>query len=715
MSPRPRARTALSCLGLAAAVFLAYGRTAGHVFVAYDTGTYVTENPWVLRGLSLDGVKWAFTHAYAANWHPLTWLSHMLDVEVFGLRAGLHALENVAWHAANACLVLLVLERMTGAWGRSLFVAALFALHPLHVESVAWIVERKDVLSTFFGLACLLFWTGWAMEGRRSAYALALACLALGLSAKPMLVTWPCVLLVLDFWPLGRASLGARRLLLEKLPFFALAALSGVATVLAQGGGGAVQSLSNLPFSSRAANALLSYAGYLGKTLWPTNLAFYYPHPVQGYAPAQLALAAFVLIAASAAALRLRRSAPWFLAGWLFYLGTLVPVIGIVQVGGQAMADRYTYVPLLGLFLIVAWGSCALGAAIPRLRALLAPLAVAVSTGLGFLAWQQAGTWKDTTTLARHALAVTRDNHVAHDVLGIAILEAGRLDEAAEQFREALAIAPGDVEAASNLGGALQRQDRFPEAEAVLRKALALSPRRGMLHRRLAIVLQFEARLPEALSEIDFALALAPDDAVALHVRGQLLDRLGRPGEARTALERSVEVAPLYTAARLTLARLLLHQGEVDAAEREIARAIAAEPGNAEAHRGRARALLLRGREGEALDELRETLRLAPEWPVAMGDMTWILARSADPARRDPRAAVELGERAVRASGERTSGVLDALAAAYAASGRFAEAAAAAEKALARAREVGESDLAARIEKRLTAYRAQTIDPETPR
>src|SRR5260221_5256540 len=271
------ARLGLACLGLVAAVSLVYGRVLGHAFVAYDTPAYLTENPWVLRGLSFEGLRWAFTEFHSANWHPLTWISHMLDVQLFGLRPGWHALENVLWHAANACLVLLVLERMTGEFGRSLFVAFLFALHPLHVESVAWIVERKDVLSTFFGLACLLAWVRWTRQGSRGAYALAVLLLALGLLAKPMLVTWPFVLLLLDFWPLRRMDRGAVKLVVEKLPFFLLAVLSAIATVRAQDAGGAVQSLSNFHFSSRLANAVVAYGAYLGKTFWPTDLTFYYP------------------------------------------------------------------------------------------------------------------------------------------------------------------------------------------------------------------------------------------------------------------------------------------------------------------------------------------------------------------------------------------------------------------------------------------------------
>jgi Flp pilus assembly protein TadD len=708
-------RVAPAALGLAAAVFLVYGWVAGHELVAYDSRPYLTENPWVLRGLSLEGLRWAFTSAHAANWHPLTWLSLMLDVELFGLAPGLIALENVAWHAANAVLLFLALERMTGAAGRSLFVAALFALHPLHVESVAWIVERKDVLSAFFGLVSLLAWLRWTRGERRRDLALAVFLFALSLLAKPMLVTWPFVLLLLDRWPLRRSSLGARRLVLEKLPFFTLAAGSAVATLLAQRAGGAVQSLANLPLASRLANAALAYAAYLAKTFWPVKLAFYYPHDAVRASGVTVGLACLGLAAATALAFRLRRAAPYLLVGWLFFLGTLVPVIGLVQVGGQAFADRYTYLPIVGVFVAVAWGARDLADRAPALRPVLAPLAAAVLLALGFLAWRQVGTWKDSETLARHALAVTERNHVAHDVLGIAFVDAGRLPEAEAEFREALAIAPGDVMAASNLGAALQRQGRFVEAEAALRSALALTPENALLHRRLAIVLQLQGRYAEALDEIDQSLAREPLDAIAFHVRALLEDALDRTADARRSLARSLAIDPGYAAARLMLARLLLRAGEVDAAEREIGLAIEADPANPEAHRGRARALLLRGRERDARGELEEALRLQPGWALAMGDLAFLLATAVDPDVRDSPRAVGLAEAASRASAGRAAGIQDALAAGYASAGRFQDAVATAEGAAALARAAGDPELAARIEKRLAAYRAGTIDRGTPR
>ena len=715
MSLRPGPKTALACLGLVAATVLAYARVFGNGFVGYDTPVYLTENPWVVRGLTPEGVRWAFTAVEASNWHPLTWISHMVDVRLFGLRPAWHAFENVLWHAANACLVLLVLLRLTGAFGRSLFVAGLFALHPLHVESVAWIVERKDVLSAFFGLLSILAWIRWARTGKAGAYAGSLLALLLGLLAKPMLVTWPFVLLLLDLGPLGRRGVGLGKLLLEKLPFLALAALSSVATVVAQRAGGAVQSLDNLPLAARIANALRAYVAYLGRTFWPAGLSFHYELPARGSGAGPAVAAFLVLAAITAAAIALRRRAPYLLAGWLFFLGTLVPVIGLVQVGGQATADRYTYLPLLGVFVAAAWG----GAALLRRPE---PIAAVLLLVLGFLTSRQVGVWKDSRTLAEHALAVAPDDAVAHDLLGFDLAKEGKLDEAAAHFRLALQHAPGDFDAASRLADLLQQRGELVEAQTVLVRATAYSPRIGALRRRLAIVLEEERRFEEALAEADAAVGLDPSDASALHVRAIALEALGRQPEARADLERALELsagsgpveAPGNALLRMRLARLLLKAGDLDGAEREIARAIAADPSNAEARRGRGRILLLRGREDEAAAALEDAVRLDPSSTPALCDLAWLRATAKDARVRDPGEAVRLAETAAGTSSA-SAPVLDVLAAAYASAGRSDDASRTAERAEAAANAAGDVELAGRIAKRLDAYRKGTVDAETPR
>jgi tetratricopeptide (TPR) repeat protein len=574
----PRTPLVRASIVVVLATLAIYGQLAGHEFIAYDTASYLTHNPEVLRGLTWEGVRWAFTTFYAANWHPLTWLSHMLDVELFGLRPGPHHLVNAAFHCANACLVVLVLARLTGDVVRSAAVALLFALHPLHVESVAWIVERKDVLSGFFGLLCLWFWIDFARTARAPAYAAALLCFAAGLMSKPMLVTWPFVLLLLDVWPLERTSLGARRLAVEKLPFLVLAASSSVVTFVAQHSGGAVQSLASYPLSVRVANAIDAYGGYLAKTFWPAGLTFYYPHTgAELGAPRTIACAVGIAAITWIAIARVQR-APWLLVGWLFFLGTLVPVIGIVQVGEQAMADRYTYLPLLGVFVALVWTAGEWARAHERFRRAVVGAAAIACAALGWLAWRQAGRWRDTETLCAHALAVDPQNHIAHDLLGLVLVERGELDAALVELREAIRIEPKDVGALVNLAAVYTRQGRLADAEDAYRGAIALSPTLTEVRFSLAAMLREEHRPAEALEQIDAILSLRPEAADMLYTRGVLLLELGRDRDARAAFERSLAIRPGDVAPRIGLARLAERAGDLDAAERELRRAVSDAP-----------------------------------------------------------------------------------------------------------------------------------------
>jgi Flp pilus assembly protein TadD len=710
-----------------ACIFAVYAPVAHHDFVAYDSAQYITNNAHVLAGLSWKNVEWAFTSSWSANWHPLTWISHMLDVELFGLDPGRHQLENVAWHAANTLLLFLFLQSVTRAWGKSLFVAALFALHPLHVESVAWIVERKDVLSAFFGLACFAFYAWYAQRPSIVRYLAVFVSLALGLMAKPMLVTWPFVLLLLDRWPLQRAELGARRLVFEKLPLVALSAASCVATVIAQEAGGAVQSLRQLSLDMRLENALAAYGAYIAKTIWPAKLALYYPLPSGAPPGRELALGVALVVGLTVFSLSQMRRRGYLSTGWFFFLGTLVPVIGLVQVGGQALADRYTYLPSIGLFVIVAWAGeeiCARIAGGNRAasatsakpgRWIAAGVAIAACAALAIAARHQVDTWQDTETVSTHALSVTEDNHVAHNLLGMARVDQNRLAEACAEFQEALRIAPGDVDALDNYGAALMRLNRFAEAETQFRQALSLAPNRANLQHHLGMALQSQSRLDEALVYLTEAVRLSPDYAAAHTSRGQVLEQLLRYDQAREAYERAVAARPNYIPALMSLVRLLVRTNDNDGAAIVLTQAIAADPSNAELHRGLARAHMMRSRALEARAELELALRLRPDWPVAEGDLAWLLATASDDSVRDVKRAVELGEHAARASGERSPTILDALAMAYAADQRFSDAQATAAKAIARAREMGDVDLAAKIERRLTAYRANRIDRESPR
>ncbi|MCC6821645.1 MAG: tetratricopeptide repeat protein, partial [Verrucomicrobia subdivision 3 bacterium] len=492
---------------LAVVTLATYWPVGHHDFLNYDDPDYVTENEWVKGGLRWAGVNWAFTTGHAGNWHPVTWLSHALDVTVFDLQAGKHHLVNLGFHVANAILLLLLLNTMTGALWRSAFVAALFALHPLHVESVAWVAERKDVLSTFFGLLTLIAYSHFAQcdiqnsqfkieerelgrggqgKGQKAKsknrgqawYFVALVFYALGLMSKAMLVTWPFVMLLLDVWPLRRVTTDAwrgtgstwQRLALEKVPFFALAIASSLVTSLVQAQGGAVSTAGNLPVGDRLANAVASYLKYLGKTFWPTDLAIFYPHPDLRYPvseqwPLALTVAAgLLLIVISGLAVRRRKDQPYLATGWFWYLGTLVPVIGIIQVGTQAMADRYSYVPLIGIFICVVWAATDF---LTHLRlgktglALIGTAAVAVSA---VVAHFQVRTWQNDFTVFEHALAATRNNHVAHSILGKALVRQAKPERALEHFRAALAAYPNHADAHQDMGLTLYAMGKYPEA-----------------------------------------------------------------------------------------------------------------------------------------------------------------------------------------------------------------------------------------------------------
>ena len=441
-----------------------YWRVQGHGFLHYDDYQYVVDNPHVRHGLTRQGVLWALTSGYASNWHPLTWLSHMLDCELYGLNPQGHHLNNLLLHIANALLLFRLLLRMTGALWRSAFVAALFALHPLHVESVAWVAERKDVLSTLFWMLTLGAYLRYRERPTGTRYLATLFLFALGLAAKPMLVTLPFVLLLLDCWPLGRmpSPRSLLPLVREKAPFFVLAALSSVITFWVQSHWGAV--VLSIPLKERLANALVSYVGYGAKMLWPVNLACFYPHPLDGLPLWQAAGALLLLAGVTVAVVRAGRRLPYLAVGWLWYLGTLVPVIGLVQVGAQAMADRYTYVPLIGLFVMLSWGAGSLAAKGPLPKIATAALSAALLAALLPLTWSQISHWKDSETLFAHALEVTDRNLLAHNNLGNALARQGRLEEAEFHLVEALRLRPDYAAAQNNLGILRLRQGRFEEA-----------------------------------------------------------------------------------------------------------------------------------------------------------------------------------------------------------------------------------------------------------
>jgi len=504
----------LALLVITAAVYWPVGHFD---FINLDDPAYVTDNPHIQQGLTPAGVGWAFRAVVVSNWHPVTCLSLMLDCQFFGNNAGAHHWVNLLFHIANTLLLFHIWRRMTKAIWPSALVAALFAWHPLHVESVAWISERKDVLSTFFGLLTLWAYTryaqkrssvegrksnaesgSWALDSRRWTpdYGMALLFFALGLMSKPMLVTWPFVLLLLDFWPLQRmAGLSfkvptLRRLIFEKLPFFALAAASSVITFIVQRGSGAIAPVNHLPISERVGNALVSYVRYLGKLFWPDHLAFYYPYyPYHLWAAWQVADSAALLALITLAVVWQARRRPFLMVGWLWFLGTLVPVIGLVQVGMQAMGDRYSYFPLIGLFIMIVWGGKELGGGRPYAKLICGAMMTAALAGCVVMTSRQLRYWRNSETLCRHALDVTTGNLVAHLLLGKALIDEGNNDAGRVQLEEAVAIAPKFAMSYRELALLLARQGKIEEAINQYRTALHYDPDQLETLNNLALLL----------------------------------------------------------------------------------------------------------------------------------------------------------------------------------------------------------------------------------
>lgn len=544
----------LLCLLLVALTLGIYAQVASHQFINLDDTDYVTSNPNVAGGLRAENVEWAFTTVHAANWHPLTWLSHMTDVTLFGMNPRGHHLTNVACHAAAAVLLFLLFVRLSGAVWQSFFVAALFALHPLHVESVAWVAERKDVLSALFGFLTLYCYAAYVQQQSTLRYLLALAFFVLGLLTKPMLVTWPLVMLLLDYWPLGRirqsSAVPLRQqiavfagLLKEKIPFLLCAAVSAGITIYAQDKGGAIAGLAVVPWRLRCENAMVACVTYLGNTLYPHDLAVYYPFP--GTIPLwQAVSAAAVLLVITAAVLKTMQNHPYLAVGWSWFLITLVPVIGLVHIGAQARADRYTYLPLIGLFVMAAWGVPACARRWRHGKSLTALLAVVVVLVSLVISWQQLGYWRDGITLYRHTLAVTKDNYLIHNNLGAALMGSGRVDEAIQEYRASLQIKPDHASALLNLGGALHLKGQLDEAALHYKAALREEPDNIAVHTNLGSILAYKGLLDEAITEYR-QVVTAPFASCDAHYQlGLLLSRKGNLKEAMDEFQQALRIEP---------------------------------------------------------------------------------------------------------------------------------------------------------------------------
>jgi tetratricopeptide (TPR) repeat protein len=632
----------IACLFLVVATLATYGDLRNHQFINYDDQLYVQDNPTVRAGLTLKGLSWAFTTIHAANWHPLTWLSFMVDSQLFGLHPGGFFLTNLLFHIANSLLLFLWLLYLTRTLGCSFLVAALFALHPLHVESVAWLAERKDVLSTFFWLLTMWAYVWYAERPRLGRYLLILVCFGLGLMAKPMLVTLPFVLLLLDYWPLGRLSLkgpglaaaspkpgpgvALQRLVWEKSPLLVMSALSSAITFYAQKEAGATWNLQNLPISQRLANAMVAYVSYLGKMFWPAHLGVLYPlaghNPPIWQAPAAgLALAVLTL-----GALRQARRHPYLLVGWLWYLGTLLPVIGLVQVGMQAMADRYTYVPLIGLFIVVAYGMADLGARWRAPRFLLPVGAGVVLSALMICTWMQVSYWRDSIPLYEHTLKVARRNPLIHNNLGLALAQQGKLDQAMAHYDEALRLDPDYPRPHNNLGLALAQQGKMEQAMAQYAEALRLAPDYAAAHNNLGLALARQGKWEQAMAHYAEALRLDPDDASAHHKLGLALDAQGKMEQAMAHYAEALRLDPDDAEAHHNLGLDLAAQGKWEQAVAHYAEALRLNPDYAEAHNNLGLALAKQGKLDQAVAHYAEALRLKTDFAEAHSNLGLALA-----------------------------------------------------------------------------------------
>ncbi len=593
----------LTCVALIAVCVMVYAPVGHFGFLpSWDDPDYVTDNPHVAQGLTWQGAAWAFTLTDAANWHPLTWLSHMLDVQLYGMNAGPQHVTNLILHIFDTLLLFGLLLRVTGKTGRSAFVAALFALHPLHVESVAWISERKDVLSAFFLLLTMWAYAAYARRPRLTRYLLVVLLFAAGLMAKPMLVTLPFVLLLLDFWPLQRIQFGGAgglrklkpvlfRLLGEKLPLLALAIGSSIVTLAAHRSGGAVAALEKLPLVPRLTNAAASYLAYFEKMLWPVGLSAFYPFRTSTLV-LRTSLGAAFLAGVTWLAVRAGRRHGYLPVGWLWYVVTLIPVIGLVQVGDQSMADRYTYIPLIGLFLIAAWGAPELAARWQFGRRALPAAAVCVLVACVALSRAQVQYWRDDGALWQHALDVTEDNPLAQSNVGGVLMTQGRVDEAVPHFLEAIRIRPNFAMAWYNLGLAAMFKGEVDEAIRYYGEALRNHP-----------------DLPQA--QIDMGMALM--------WKGNLDEAAWHVGEA-------IRMKPRLAVAHSGMGRVLAAQGRLDEAIGQFSESLGIKPEDADTHNDLGVALARQGKMDEAAHQFTEALRLKPDFPDAGANLRRALA-----------------------------------------------------------------------------------------
>jgi tetratricopeptide (TPR) repeat protein len=663
---------------LVLATLAAYEPIRHNEFVNLDDRVYITTNPYVNNGITPASIVWAFTKSHSFNWHPLTWLSHMLDCELYGLNPTGHHITNLIIHITNTLLLFLLLSKMTNAIWQGAFVAAVFALHPLHVESVAWASERKDVLSGLFWMLTILAYGRYTHRPSIGRYVLVLLSFAMGLMSKPMVVTLPFVLLLLDYWPLERtaeqitengkqkkASIG--KLIIEKIPLFALSAVSCVITYIAQEKGGAMVDLMHRPASKRIIIALNAYFAYIAKMLYPKDLAVLYP-----VSNVQLNVAAIAVLGALVLLALWQRKKRWLTAGLLWYLGTLVPVIGIVQVGNQIMADRYTYLPSIGLLIIVAWGAGEILNSIPCLKPAIAAAGVTAIIVMVLMTRTQAGYWRNDLSLFGHTLKITKNNAAIEKSYGFALYEAGRDKEAEVHFRNALRINPKYYPAKLNLGYVFIKQGKADQAAVLFNEILRDKPDSAEVYYWLGKALYEQKKYDEAIKKFSKAIELNPNVPDAHYRMGFALLKTGRRKEAVNYLEE----------------------------------ALRRNKDQQEAYANLGNAYMQLGKFKEAIANLTEATRIQPNDTGSLNNLAWLLATSSDVSAKDAARSVELAIRACELTKNKDPEVLDTLAATYAAAGRFADAVETSYKAVDIAKATGRKDIINEIEGRIKLYQA---------
>lgn len=633
-------RTLFVSLGLIAATLLVYWRVADYGFIQnYDDAEYITQNPFIQQGLTWKGITWAFTTGYAANWHPLTWISHTIDIQLFGLHPAGHHLVSLFFHLINTILLFTVLNRMTKGFWQSAFVAAVFALHPLHVESVAWIAERKDVLSTLFWLLTMWTYHSWTERPSLKRYGLIMVCLVLGLMTKPMLVTLPLVLLLLDYWPLRRLSTernkGAkvakgtpstswsriRPLVVEKIPLLVVALASSASTFLVQQQYTAVQSADVFPMSSRIINGLTAYSAYIFKTIRPADLAVYYPHHGLNTPLLPAIASAGFLIVISTIVVYLRQRNPYLIVGWLWYLGTLVPVIGLIQVGAQAMADRYMYVPMVGLLIMVAWGSRDITLSWPHRKTVLAIASGSIAVILLELTNSQIAYWRDSATLFQRAVGVTTGNWLAHNNLGQALFQQGRADEAIGHYNEAIRISPTNVQPHINLAVAYDSRGETEKALTHYLTALSLNNNLPDVHCNAGIDLYRQGKVQEAISHYNEVLRIDPNHLQAHVNLASALAALGRVDEAIAHYGAALRINNTLPDIHYNIAVYYHGQGKITEAISHYQEALRLKPDYVQAHNNLGSIRYNQGRMQEAIDEFSAALKFDPGFSAARSNL----------------------------------------------------------------------------------------------